>query len=267
MNTAQSGETTTNFSPLWRPEKINWVYKNPDPNTVLDRIKSKSARSFLRSLDEVLAKYNLTVTTGHCSLEDFLLWSELYLQRSAEKNFDLFASDQWYEKKAIEKKRVEKIFIFQGNVLIGGKIITVSQDNIVRSAFKASIEFPFTNSGNASLGLLLDYIYLLEYSKQNVSKITGGHSRNLFGIINTIGYLCFKLRMGYLCEIDGGANNYEKESVTPTGKSFCTFLAKNNTDSEPPNLYFIGDQLYKTNKLQELETLHQLLVFNTHLLS
>lgn len=211
-------------APLWRPEKVTWVYRNPDPTQVLDRIKSKSARKFLRATDEVMKQYNLSAVYGPCSFEEYLYWLKLYNQRTEEKNFNFIAQPEWYQQKLNEQKIIEKVFIFQGTVLIAGKIITISPDQIARSAFKTSIDFDFPDWSNSSLGLLLDYLYLSYYCALPLKGITAGRSRNLFGLINSLGYLAFKFRVGYSCEILTRDNTFSQEFVAPTNHAFCTFL-------------------------------------------
>lgn len=263
MNTPTSRTVLHTISPLWRPEKVLWIYKDHNPDLVIDRIKSKSARKFVRAIDETMDQYSFELDMGVCTRKDFLNWLELYHRRSDEKQFELFATEAWFDEKSREQRKIEKLFIYQNGILIGGKIITISEDLVVRSAFKASIPFQFAASGNSSLGLMLDYLYLAHYSKQKVSKITGGRSRNLFGVINSIGYLCFKLRMGYSCEIQPNVSIFENEFRVPENRPFCTFLTHAEQEDLDPDLYFYGESLAQVGELHELQTLHSYLPFPT----
>lgn len=243
------------FSPLWRPQKITWIYRNPDPSTVIERIRSKSARKFVGSIDSVLEKYELRYEISACTEQDYLEWLDLYLQRSTAKHFDMLASPDWYKNKFLERKKVEKIFIYKKNTLLGGRIITISDQNIVRSAFKASIPFKFDEGGNASLGLILDYLYLLHYSSLAPTQITGGTSRNLFGIINSVGYLCFKLRMGYEPAIYLNKNVLSQSVDVPAEKSFFAFMSSANEECQSPELHYFendGSIVYNDQELRIL---------------
>lgn len=247
--------TIFDCSPFWRAEKITWTYRNHDPNSVLDRIKSKSARKFLRKFDLVMDEYHFRYEISSCSKQDFTGWLELYHQRSLEKHLDIIATPAWYDQRKSEGKIIEKIFFFQGKSLIGGKIITISKDQVVRSAFKASIPFDFKGRRNASLGILLDYIYLEHYSKRDVRLITGGRSRNLFGITNSIGYLCFKLRVGYMPEVMKADNVIDQSFGVPKNRSFLSFMTSVPDDCRNPDLFLIGSNPGHPSDMQELGSL------------
>ena len=248
-----------NISPLWRPGKVNWVYENSDPTQVLERIKTKSGRKFLRAIDEILPVNNIRIEWGPCSQAEYLLWLELYLKITDKKQFNVLANPSWYEQKVSEHKQIEKIFIFQNDYLLGGKIISISQEDAVRSAFKISENYDFGKEvSNGSLGLLLDYLYLQHYSELGYKTITGGHSRNLFGIINKIGYLNFKLRLGYSAEVEVANNTFSQVIETEVDKPFCCFLTANQTGVSIPQLYSYKEDALPLNDFCETKKLIQI---------
>ena len=234
------------FTPLFRPEKILWSYPDPDPATIIDRVQSKSGRKFLRSLEDIKTQHELSVEIGPCSEEDFLKWQELYLEMVDRKNFDKLANLEWYRSKFLEKKRVYKLFVSKHEQLLGGKIITVSEDQIVRSAFKTSAPYSFGKGGHASLGLILDYYFLDHFIKRGYKTITGGSSRNLFGIVNSVGYLCYKLRLGYKPEVEINRVNFFNDYNNLEDKPFLSYLCENKLDGLSPELHS-----YKIDEINE----------------
>ncbi|PIR61272.1 MAG: hypothetical protein COU68_00405 [Candidatus Pacebacteria bacterium CG10_big_fil_rev_8_21_14_0_10_45_6] len=245
-----------NIAPLWRPEKVNWVYKNPDPAQILERIKTKSGRKFLRAIDEISQTNNLRIEQGPCSANEYSQWLELYLKITDKKKFNVLANPGWYEQKISEHKQIEKIFIYQNEYLLGGKIITISQEGMVRSAFKISENYDFGKEvGNGSLGLMFDYLYLQHYTKLGYQKITGGHSRNLFGIINKVGYLNFKLRLGYSAEIEVENNMFSQVIENSDDLPFCSYLTPDQTANSAPQLFAYRSAALSYNDLAEANDL------------
>lgn len=237
-----------NITPLWRPDKITWVYQNPDPNQVLDRIQTKSGRKFLRSLEQIKLQYNISFEIGPCTEHEYLQWLELYFEITEAKKFRKPAQPEWYAQKIAENKQIEKVFLYQNGFLLGGKIISISKDNIVRSAFKITRPYEFGKEiKNGSLGLMLDYVFLQHYSKQ-YKHITGGRSQNLFGIFNKIGYLNFKLRIGYSAKIEIADNNFSQVVTNKDDMPFCSFLTTDPTQNSFPQLYsYRGEELLQND--------------------
>ncbi len=240
------------FQPLWRPQKISWIYPIDPNRTVLETIRSKHAKKFLAGTSLFLQQNNFEVSHGSCSLKEYEEFLLLYNQRINEKGFEPLATLEWFHAKKEEGKTVEKLFIRQNNVLVGGKIITTINHEF-RSSFKASLQLPiFHKQHNASLGILLDYLMLEEYVKRKPTLLMAGTSRNLFGVINTMGYLIFKLRMGYQPLVINEKTVFEQETTNPEKSIWLTFLSESPESKKTLNLYYSGD-LAQFAQLSELE--------------
>ena len=249
-----------NFSPLWRPQKISWVYPTPSDRSVLENIRSKNSRKFLGTIPEFFQLNNFEINSGACTFKEYKEFLELYNERTAARGFDPIAKTEWFSAKKREGKKVEKIFIRQNNQLIGGKIITIIGGEI-RSSYKASQQLPiFQKLHNASLGLILDYLMLDHYMKRKPTLLTAGTSRNVFGVFNTIGYLIFKLRMGYKPQVINPKTIFEQRTKDPHKNIWLTFLCDSATINRPLTLYFSGelDQIPQLPELQKLISVEKL---------
>lgn len=232
---------TINFQPLFKPQKVSWIYPLESKKSVLENIQSRHARKFLSGLNEFLTNHQLEVSTGICSPAEYEKFLQLYHERVTARGFESIANLDWYKTKEKEGKSIEKLFIKQNGVLVGGKIITVI-DKQIRSSYKASIQLPiFQKLRNASLGLILDYLMLEHYIKTKPALLTAGTSRNLFGVINTIGYLVFKLRIGYLPKVINPDTTFEQSTPTPNQPVWFTFLSQTGKINHDLNLYYSGD--------------------------
>ncbi len=233
--------STIHFTPLWRPQKISWIYSVTSNKSVLENIQSKNARKFLRGIDDFLKDNHFEISAGICSRAEYEEFLQLYNERVDARGFESIANLGWYKAKEREGKTVEKLFIKQNGVLVGGKIITVI-DGQIRSSFKASLQLPiFQKIHNSSLGLILDYLMLEHYIKRNPRLLTAGSSRNLFGVINTVGYLIFKLRMGYQPMVINPDTTFEQSTPTPNQPVWFTFLSQTPKINQPLNLFCSGD--------------------------
>lgn len=248
---------TVDFQPLWRPQKISWIYPQSAQADVLGSIRSKHSRQFLRSIDAFLEEQHMEVEAGPCSPAEFETFLELYRQRIGERGFEVIATTAWYQAKLGEGKQVERMFIKQAGKLVGAKIITVKGSE-VRSAFKASMQLPvFNKIRNASLGLILDYLMLEHYVKQKPSLLMAGSSRNLFGVINTLGYPIFKLRMGYVPTVLRADTVFDRATDVPERAVWMTFLTPKAEVQQPLSLYYQGD-LNQFSQAPELSRLIEL---------
>ncbi|HNQ17367.1 MAG TPA: hypothetical protein PKJ26_05535 [Candidatus Woesebacteria bacterium] len=251
---------TMHFTPLWRPQKVSWVYPTTSDKSVLENIRSKNARKFVSTIPEFLQRNKFELSSGACTFKEYREFLELYNERTAARGFDPIAKVEWFSAKKREGKKVEKIFIRHNDQLIGGKIITVIGDE-VRSSYKASQQLPiFQKLHNASLGLILDYSMLDHYTKKKPSLLTAGTSRNLFGVFNTIGYLTFKLRMGYQPQVINPKTIFEQTTKDPHKDIWLAFLCDSATIKQPLTLYYSGelDQIPQLAELQKLISLEKL---------
>ena len=187
----------TQFS-LRRPEKVVWRFPEAAAENILAGIKSKGLRKFLQKIDQILQdqhiRYEYRQEVTH---EEFELWLQYYKQKMIENKYDVIASTDWYEKKVGTGSRVEGIFFYQNDQLVGSGILANNLQGKGVFAFKASDKINLTNDSNSSIGAAVDYFFLKEMSQQGVKIISAGRSRNAFGVINSFGYLDYKLRFGY----------------------------------------------------------------------
>jgi hypothetical protein len=182
---------------LTRPEKIYWLY--PQSTDLLGEIKSKSLRKYLSNADESMRNNNLRIEYKTLSEDEYKEWLIFYDEKMTEHGYDHLANLDWYHRKMEAQQKVEGVFLYQSDKLVGtGIFIRWAEDGKEKAtfAYKASerVELPEKNS---SIGALLDYFYLKTMIDQKVDVISAGHSRNNFGVINTLGYLDYKLSFGY----------------------------------------------------------------------
>lgn len=246
--------STVSFAPFWYPQKISWIFPSEHFDAPLEAVRSKHARSFLHSVDAFLAEHNWRLEIGPCDYSEYELFLQLYRERISEKGFDVLATESWYAEKIAEGKTIEKVFLYSGEELLGGKILTVREDGI-RSAFKASKQPKlFALKHNVSIGLILDYLAIRQYGAQHPKLLTAGTSRNLFGITNTIGYLIFKLRMGYIPQVVLEETIFKQSIELPEQLLWLTFLSETATPNQPLKLFSSG-------KIEEFPQYVELLKF------
>lgn len=252
---------TINFTPFWKPNKINWNYPI-NPNTkVIDNIKSKGAKAFLSNIDQHLTNNNLIIKTRPCSDSDFSEFIKQYTQLFTIKKFDILANKSWYKAKLKDGKEIHIFQILQRGKIVASKIFTI-KDHTYRSAFKISQpDFQFVvRHKNASLGLILDYLWLEHVSLLKPKAITGGTSRNLFGVTNRLGYLIYKLRVGFQATIPSSSTlqaNFEQSVQLDNAPDFwLAFLSVKPQLDQSIQLYYQGN-LKESYQYQELTKLIQ----------
>ncbi len=185
----------TNYH-ITRSEKVQWrfPYQGGDP---LEHIKSKGLQSFLRNLDPILNDHHITWEYKPVTLAEFETWLDYYHSKMEELAYDHLASTEWYQDRAAKGKAIEGLFAYRNGELVGSAIFTREGTEKATFAFKASDRIDLTGKSNSSLGAALDYLFLREMISQQVKIISAGQSRNAFGVINSLGYLDYKLRFGY----------------------------------------------------------------------
>jgi hypothetical protein len=181
---------------LQRPTEVGWFF--PEGVTdALTQIKSDSSRKFLRRADEILAENNIRWEYKPLTEAEFLAWLPYYEAKMKENGFDIFANPEWYPKILGEGKTVEGFFFYKNEEMVGSCILSRIGNDRSNMNFKASEKLNVSSKTNSSIGVIIDYFYLREMVKQGVKVITSGQSRNAFGVINSVGYLEYKLRVGY----------------------------------------------------------------------
>ncbi len=187
-----------NLQPLGieRSEKVRWrfPYQGGD---VVECIQSKKLRAFLREVDSVLASQQITVSMQELSAADFEQWLPYYHEKMSELGYDELATPEWYQDRVSKGNTVEGIFFHQRGTLIGSAIVLLGTDKATL-AFKASDRLDLTNKPNSSLGAVVDFWFLKKMTERGIAVISGGQSRNAFGVINSLGYLDYKMKLGYV---------------------------------------------------------------------
>ncbi len=184
-----------------RPEKVIWRCPAGlvDP---LAGIKSKSLKQFLTSADSILETAQITWKYHTLTDQEFLDWLPYYKTKMAENDYEIIASPEWLQKKREQQLEIEGLFFYKNDQLVGSGIFTRDKLEKATFAFKASDRIDLTNKQNSSLGSIIDFFFIREMVKQQVKIISAGRSRNAFGVINTLGYLDYKLRLGYEPQLD-----------------------------------------------------------------
>lgn len=179
-----------------RPEKVQWMF--PLKGEVIDSIPSSSLRKFLRTADDTLRENNIVVDYSEMSEEKYAEWYSFYSQNMEEKKYDVFASKSLIEEKKLEGKTVFGILLYRGDELVGGGIIIRKEKQWASLAYKASLRLSLGNKQNSSLGAIIDYLFVEKMKQEGVQSVTGGRSRNAFGVLNSFSHLEYKLRFGYV---------------------------------------------------------------------
>lgn len=179
-----------------RPEKIIWRFPE-HVSDVLAAMKSKTLRKFLQNTDQELSSNGITYEYKKLSDEEFLAWLPYYEKKMSENGYDLIASPAWLAKKKEQGVTLDGMFFYQHGEMVGSGIFTRNENHKATFAFKASERIDLGQEAHASLGAIIDYLFLKEMSEQHVEVISAGRSRNAFGVINNLGYVDYKLKFGY----------------------------------------------------------------------
>lgn len=183
---------------ITRPEKTLWRFAHvSNEEELLLAIKSKSLRSFLRKVDATLERNQVRCEQGEISATEFQNWLDYYRSKMTENEFEVIASPEWYVERKELGRKIEKIFFYQQDQLIGSGIVTKEDGKRITLAFKASDRLDLSNEPNSSIGAVVDFFFLRTGVREQFPIISSGRSRNAFGVINTLGYLDYRLRFGY----------------------------------------------------------------------
>lgn len=179
-----------------RPEKVDWQFELTTP-TVLESIKSKGLRSFLRKAPEILLEKGLSTVFEPISEANFAEWLPFYQAKMTEQGYTIMASPEWLSQRQAQGWQLYGLWIRQGDQLVGSGVMSV-HDGVGTLHFKASDRIDLSSQSNSSLGVVIDYLFAQHVHELGVTTISGGRSRNAFGVFNTLGYLDFKLKFGYV---------------------------------------------------------------------
>jgi hypothetical protein len=182
---------------IQRPEKVRWFF--PQVDDVLTALVSHSLVESLQDVDKYLTEQQITWKYTSLSREAYAEWLKYYRTKMTENEFLIIADEEWYERKMTEEKTVEGIFFYQQEQIVGSGIFVRQGNEKSIFAFKASDKIKFSNS-KVMLGAIIDYFFLKIMTEQKVKVISGGRSKNIFGVHNSFGYLSYMLRFGFYAE-------------------------------------------------------------------
>lgn len=182
---------------ITRPEKITWQF--PAGVAPLDQIKSKSLKKFLGRAEEHLHENHINWSLEPLTDEGFLHWLSYYRTKMFENGYRIIADEAWYNQKIASGYQVLGLLFYKDGQLVASGIIGLDpKTKAGHLHFKASDRLELSNRDNSSIGAVVDYFFLKYAFDQKLVLVTGGKSRNAFGVFNTLGYLDFKLRFGFV---------------------------------------------------------------------
>lgn len=219
---------------LQRPEHVVWRFDQKLP-TALENIQSKSLRSFLSKTDQVLAEQHIEYVYQPVDRETFAKWLNFYRAQMESNEYDVLANLDWYDHRIQNGRVIEGVFFYRDGEMVGSGIITKTGSEKATLALKASQRIDISNHKNASLGAMIDYLFLNEMVKQQIPIISGGKSRNAFGVINTLGYVEYKMRFGFKPFLP--PQTPQVSTVQLNEEGYVVFFTEN--DQHQPQAYFI----------------------------
>ncbi len=219
-----------------RPTKIEWLFSGPENNWI-ENITSKSTQKIARSLGEIIEKSQLQTSISLVTTDTFLSWLGYYTEKMTEQGHDIIATPEWLQTKQNAGFEVYNILFHQAGKLVGSSIFSKTPAGKYTEHFKASDRIIISNLKNASLGTLIDLFFIKTAVEANATSISSGVSRNGFGYYNNLGYLAFKIKLGYTPFISESATFDEHFEYTP----------------EQPCIWFVSPD----QNLLEAVTVHQ----------
>jgi hypothetical protein len=187
-----------NFSSFFRPTSIEWVYPALESGSEwFTHVQSSSLQKLAKQLDTLFAENGIEVTRTPLTEEVFNAWLPFYTEKMLEQGHEVMATIEWFHKRSAENRQLYVVDFIKDKKRIGTTINSTTPERKHTQHFKASDRVDVGNQKNASLGALIDLRFIQQAVQQNASVISSSTSRNGFGYFNTIGYLTFKLKLGY----------------------------------------------------------------------
>ncbi len=221
---------TFTFPPYQRPTKIEWLLPISNQDWI-SAIKSKSTQKLAVELDEIIEKANLQITVAVVTPESFAAWLPYYAAKMTEQGHNVIATPEWLQTKQAAGIEVYSILYYQNGQLVGSSICSKNDAGKHIEHFKASDSLNITNLKNASLGTIIDLYFIKTAVKSNANSISSGSSRNAFGYFNTLGYLGFKIKLGYVPTISE-LGTIEADFVPATEEPCIWFMTQDNETLE-----------------------------------
>jgi len=211
---------------LKRPERVRWYFPE-SAKTIIDEFKSKGLRKFAAQSQELLIANNIEFHYKILNKTDFLDWLPYYISNMMIHEFEIIASEEWFDKSTTQGNVIAGLFFYQNQKMIGSGIFTLKGNERAAFAFKASDRIELSNKPNSSLGAAIDYLFLKIMKEKNIATISGGRSKNVFGVINTFGYLEYKLRFGYQPVADPDSPQFSSVPLNSEGLAAFYALKEN----------------------------------------
>lgn len=216
--------TIPNFE---RPSKILWVFPTlPTGQDWTSCILSKSLAKIARNSRNLLKEADVEFNAIPLTEEVYQNWLKFYTNTLTELGHDILAKPDWLKNKLPDLKRAWLLSYTKGAKILGGSIVSENIDGVFTHHYKASLRLDVVNQENASLGSLMEMMYLDFCFTFSPIKVTSGLSRNGFGYFNTVGYLISKLRMGYVPE-PSLAHTFEQQFPYKSNQTPTIWLAIN----------------------------------------
>ena len=180
-----------------RPEKILYYLPISNETDLLNNIKGKRLKSFLRKSEDILKENNIEWKYEELTENKFLEWLPYYKEKMEEHDHNLLADEAWYQEQIQKGFNIKALFFYQNGKMVGSGIMTF-KDDLVSLAFKATDRINISHVSYGSLGSIIDFLRLKLICKEGKYKTVVTRSRNAFGVFNTTDYLDLRLRFGYI---------------------------------------------------------------------
>lgn len=243
---------------LLRPEKLVWTYPS-GVTEPLDQLRSSSQRKFLARAETLLSDAHITWSIEPVTEASFNQWLSYYHTKMTENEFTSIADLNWYHRRLSEGYQIFGLWFKKAGQLVASGILRVKGSQEIVLAFKASDRLELGTMANSSIGAVVDFCFLQYAIQQGFERISAGRSRNAFGAINSLGYLDFKLRLGYQQSPDLTSPLLSDVPVDEEGR--VLFLAA--TQSHPNDFAWYeiaaGDSPWAASRIPSLrEPIHRL---------
>jgi hypothetical protein len=235
---------------LSRPTKIEWIFANPTSEWQTE-IKSKSIRKLATDLDQILSSSTITIELLPLTAELYTDWLQYYSEKMIEQGHDVIAKFEWYTSRSQEERTLFLNRFYQAGKIVGATITSITKDNVHTQHFKASERLDISNHKNSSLGTIIDLVFIKTAVENKAKIISSSTSRNSFGYFNTIGYLGFKLKLGYQPSLPANAE-YEPTMPVSPDKLCISFCTSSNLQSTHKLKCVIYNQGLLTTETKEL---------------
>ena len=216
-----------------RPERILYYLSISNEIDLLNNIRGKKLKSFLRKSDEILKKNNIEWKYEELTEEKFLEWLPYYKEKMEEHDHNILATEEWYKEQTQKGFNIKALFFYIDKKMVGGGIMAFKND-LVSLAFKATDRITISHVSYGSLGSVIDFLRLKLICKEGKYKTVVTRSRNAFGVFNTTDYLDLRLRFGYTIRPNPDASILSDVPVNDEG--FVFFYGLQNGEL---SLYFL----------------------------